>query len=197
MALVDLPETPGPAALTMRALDFGVVRTPPLGGRAQRINRSGNRWAVDVTLPPLPLADARRWSAALTSALQNGARWKLRQVGLHIGPLATVLVAGAGQLGTALNVDGGASGAPWGAGQFVSLLTGGARYLHQMAGAGVFSSSGTAALVLAEPLRVVPADNAPVEFAPQIEGLVEADAAALTIDAARLGRMAFSIAELG
>lgn len=181
----------------MRPLDFGAMRVPPLGGRAQRVNRLGNRWAVEVSLPPMALPDARAWSAALTSAVQNGARWKLRQVGLTVTVGGGCQVNGAGQLGTSLVCDGALRGGAVPAGAFVSLLTGGVRYLHQTAAPVVANSSGALTLPLAEPLRVVPADNAPVEFAPQIEGMIEADAAALTIDAARLGRMAFVLTEFG
>lgn len=175
MPLVDLPEFPGPAQSQPYLIDFGSVRVPPLGGAVQRINRTGARYAIELTLPAMAPADARRWSAALTLGLRDGVRWRLRQVGLTIPPMGTVLVAGGSQLGLALDVDGGTAFAPWVAGQFVSVLTGGQRYLHQLASAGAFASGGTAELPLAEPLRVSPADNAPVEFVPQIEGLIEGE----------------------
>lgn len=196
MAVVDLPDVPGPARVTWRALDFGATRMPPLGGPVQRINRTGNRWAVDVTLPPMSPADTRRWQAALMAAARSGARWKLRQVGLPVAPLAGVRVNGAGQTGQSLIVDGAPAGGLWAGGQFVSLISGGARYLHQLAAAGSFDATGAGTLPLVEPLRVSPADNDVIDFAPRIEGLLT-EAPAIEVDETRLGRVSFSIEEMG
>lgn len=197
MAIVDLPDTPGPADVTWRPLDFGVTRVPPLGGPVQRINRSGNRWAVDVTLPPLSPTDTRRWQAALSAAAREGGRWKVRQIGLMISAFGAVKVAGAEQVGQSLEVDGGTAGAPWAQGQFFSLVVDGQRYLHQLAAAGSFAADGTATLPLVEPLRVSPSDNDTLDFAPRIEGIIPPEAATVRIGADRLGRVAFTIEEMG
>jgi hypothetical protein len=192
--MIDLPDTPGPASVTWRVLDFGATRVPPLGGPVQRVNRTGNRWGIDVELPPLSPLDTRRWQAALMQAAREGARWKIRQIELPVAPLAGVLVAGASQTGTTLNV--GVAGALWAGGQFFSLHSAGQRYLHQLASAGSFSASGTAALPLVEPLRVIPADNDIVDFAPRIEGMLT-EHPAIAIGKARLGQISFSIEEMG
>ena len=169
--MIDLPASPGPAESQPFALDFGNVRVPPLGGRVQRINRTGNRYAIELTLPAMSPADARTWSAALTRALRVGARWPLRQLAPFAHPGA-VLVQGGAQLGTLLAVDGGTPGTPYHPGHFVSILTGGRRYLHQLGLGGAINPDGIALLTLAEPLRVAPADNSPVEFSATIEGLI-------------------------
>lgn len=194
--MIDLPDVPGPARVTWRALDFGATRVPPLGGPVQRINRTGNRWAVDVTLPPLAPADTRRWQAALMAAARAGARWKLRQVGLAIAPLAGVVVVGGGQTGTTLIAGGAPAGALWAGGQFVSLISGGQRYLHQLGVAGSFDAAGAAGLPLVEPLRIAPLAGDKIDFAPRIEGMLT-EHPAITVDEARLGRIAFSIEEMG
>lgn len=196
MPIIDLPDTPGPAAVTWRVLDFGATRVPPLGGPVQRINRTGNRWAVDVTLPPLSPADTRRWQAALMAGARDGARWKIRQIDLAIAPLSGVRVNGANQTGQTLNADGAPAGALWGQGQFFSLISGGQRYLHQLAVAGSFSETGGAGLPLVEPLRVIPADNDLIDFAPRIEGMLT-EPPAISIGKSRLGQIAFSIEEMG
>jgi hypothetical protein len=173
--MIDLPLHPGPSESQPFVLDFGALRTPPLGGPVQRINRLGNRYAIELNLPAMDPFDARLWSAALARAVTQGARWRLRQVGLDIGPLRNVVVAGAGQAGTTLAVSGGTPGAPWHAGQFFNLVAGGRRYLHQLAAAGRFAADGTAALPLAEMLRTVPAATAPLDFLPVIEGWIEGE----------------------
>lgn len=195
--MIDLPDTPGPADVVWRPLDFGSTRVPPLGGPVQRINRDGNRWAIDVTMPSLSLADTRRWQGALAAAAREGGRWRIRQLGLPISSFGTVLVAGAGQTGTTLNVDGGTAGAPWAQGQFFSLISGGQRYLHQLAAAGAFGSGGTAALPLVEALRVVPADNDVIDWAPRIEGIVPPESAVVRVGADRRGQVSFTIEEMG
>lgn len=197
MAIIDLPDTPGPADVDWIPIGFGDTRKPPLGGQAQMLNRDGDRWAVQVTLPPLDPADTRRWQAALKAASRTGGRWKIRQLELQIASFGPVLVAGADQVGQMLEVDGGTPGAPWAQGQFFNLITDGQRYLHQLATAGSFAADGTATLPLVEPLRVVPADNDALDFAPRIEGWVSRESAVIKIGADRRGRASFYIEELG
>jgi hypothetical protein len=194
--MITLPDSHGPAESVLRRVTFGVVRQNELGGAAQRIDRTGDRWAVDITLPPMVPADARRWHAALTAAVREGAKWRLRQVDLSVSVGNAVRVAGADQLGMALDVDGMRAGGGWPAGAMVSVITGGRGYLHQLAVAGAAASDGTAELALNEMLRVSPADNAVVDFAPSIEGLINDEAATLSIDRLRLGRASFTITEM-
>ncbi|NIJ37922.1 hypothetical protein FHR22_002625 [Sphingopyxis panaciterrae] len=195
--MIDLPDTPGPADSEWHPLDFGSTRVPPLGGAVQRINRNGNRYAIQVQLPSLSLSDALRWRARLTSAVREGARWKIRQVGLPIASFGDVRVAGAEQTGMFLTVDGGTAGAPWALGQFVNLIVGGQRYLHQMAEPGAFAADGTATLPLVEPLRVVPGDNDVIDWAPRIEGFVPQESAVMRIGSDRRGYGGFYIEEMG
>ena len=196
MALIDLPASPGPAKQQFIPVTFEGVLTPPFGAEEQHINRLGDRWAVAVELPRLSLRAARDWSADLVSARRFGARWKLRQPGLKIGAPGAPLVAGAGQGGMMLSVDGMTPYAGWQKGQFVSIVTDGRRYLYQFAAAGAAAADGGAAFAFSTPLRVAPADNDPVEFVPQIEGRLAGDDASWTIDELRLGHAAFVIREM-
>lgn len=186
--MIALPSSPGPQAVGFSLVDFGKVQQGALGGSAQRINRLGARWRVEVQLPPMTPADARIWAAALTRGLREGVSWKLRQVTTPTGSPGAVLVNGAGQAGGALIVDGGAAGYVAKAGQFASILTGGRRYLHQLAASTQLSGTGTGTLQIEPLLRVSPADNSPVELgAPVIEGLLSTPPG-WTIDAGRLVR---------
>lgn len=195
--MIDLPDTPGPADAEWFPLDFGQTRIPPLGGPVQRINRNGNRWGVQVTLPPLSPANTRRWQARLASAVREGGRWRIRQIGLAIASFGDTRVAGADQTGMFLNVDGGTPGAPWALGQFFNLIVAGQRYLHQLAEPGSFAADGTATLPLVEPLRVVPADDDAIDWAPRIEGFVPKESAVIKIGDDRQGRGGFYIEEMG
>jgi hypothetical protein len=194
--MIALPSSPGPVSLAWSLVEFGGVQQGALGGSAQRVNRLGSRWRCEVSLPPMPPALAREWAAALARGLREGVSWPIRQVSTPTGSPGSVLVAGAGQAGAALNVDGGTHGYVAKPGQWASLLTGGRRYLHQIAAAVQFSGTGTATLQLEPLLRAIPADNSPVELgAPVIEGLLDTPPG-WTIDAGRLVRgFTFAIEE--
>lgn len=194
--MITLPSTPGPRSMTWSLVEFGGVQQGPLGGSAQRVNRLGSRWRCEIELPPMTPADARIWAAALSRGLREGVSWAVRQVGTPNGSPGPVLVAGAGQAGASLAVDGGTRGYVARAGQWCSIQTGGRRYLHQIAAPVQFSSSGTATLELEPLLRRSPADNAAVELAaPVIEGLLDGPPG-WTIDAGRLVRgLTFAIEE--
>lgn len=195
--MVALPSFPGPRVQTWSLVEFGGVQQSPLGGAAQRVNRLGSRWRCEIELPPMTPANARIWAAALAKGLREGVSLAIRQVDLMPGSPGSVLVAGAGQAGASLAVDGGTVGYVARTGQWCSILTGGRRYLHQIAAPVQFSGTGTATLPLEPLLRAIPADNAPVELAaPVIEGLLDAPPG-WTIDAGRLVRgLAFAIEEV-
>lgn len=197
MAMIDLPTAPGPVAVEWRLIDFGGVQDALLGGPSQRINRPGARWAIDVQLPAMHPAMARRWSAALVLAAQHGARWKLRQVGLMPRGMGAGIIAGADQAGAMLAVENLAPGAVWMAGQFLSVPVAGgtARQLYQTASAGAADAAGDAVIALTTPLRDAPDDGGALSFAPSIEGWLGGEQVGWTIDAARHGRMGFSIEE--
>jgi hypothetical protein len=186
MSVTALPLNPGPIALAWSLVDFGNTQQGPLGGAAQRINRLGGRWRCEVTLPPMPPALAREWAASLNRGLRTGVSWRIRQVGTPTGIPGAVLVNGGSQAGNALIVDGGTAGYVAKVGQWASILTGGQRYLYQLAATTQLSGTGTGTLQLEPALRVEPADNDPVELgAPLIEGLIAAPPG-WSIDANRL-----------
>jgi hypothetical protein len=186
MSVTALPDYPAPTALAWELIDFGNTQQGPLGGAAQRVNRLGGRWRCAVTLPPMRLADAREWAAALTRGLRNGVSWQICEPEEAPRIPGAVLVNGGTQAGNALIVDGGTAGYVAKVGQWASILTGGQRYLYQLAASTQLSGTGTGTLQLEPALRVQPADNDPVELgAPLIEGLIAAPPG-WSIDANRL-----------
>lgn len=197
MSVTPLPAYPGPAAVRWTLVDFGGTQGGVLGGSSQRVNRLGNRWRCEVAMPPMPPALAREWAAALSKGLRTGVSWKVREVGTPAGSPGPVLVAGAGQAGFALAVDGGTRGHVIKAGKWLSILTGGRRYLHQTAATLQLSATGTGTLEIEPALRVSPADNSPVEIdIPVIEGLL-GDAPSWSLDETRMVRgFSFVIEEI-
>ena len=193
--MIDLPVYPGPARVGWTLIDFGGNQGGVLGGTTQRINRLGNRWRCEIAMPPMPPALAREWAAALVSGQRQGVRMKVREASTPAGSPGAVLVAGADQIGFELDVDGGTIGHVIKGGKWFSLLTGGRRYLHQVAASVQLSGTGTLAIEPA--LRVIPADNSPVELAvPQIEGLL-GDVPSWVIDETRMVRgFSFTIEEV-
>jgi hypothetical protein len=194
--MITLPNYPGPAEASFELIDFGGVQPGVLGGSDQRVNRLGGRWSMTVTLPPMRAALAEEWAADLTAALEEGAAMRVREPNAPLSPVATLLVAGAGQAGGTLAVDGGTPGAVLRKGKWFSILTGGRRYLHKLGAAVELDGTGAADLPIRPRLRVVPADNAVIEFAaPVIEGLLVTPPG-WTIDRGRIERgITFTIRE--
>lgn len=196
--MIVLPSSPGPVTSSLSILHAGGIVDSALGGASQIVNRPGARCKLQVQLPPMQGADARKWFAALTAALFEGGRFTVRQVGLTIGTPGSPLVNGASQVGQSLVVDGGAVFYSLRAGQLVSITTGGKNYLYPVAVDYTLNGSGAGTLPLSLPLRASPADNDPVQVAaPVIEGSIELDDPMLPFDEARLASgLGFTISEL-
>lgn len=195
---IDLPATPGPVDIAIRQIDFGGTLKPGLGGPVQRINRNGNRFAIAVQLPPMKPIDARAWLAALNLGVQQGVRWRLRQVELLPGSPGNVRVSGGGQAGSTLAVTGANPNYPFRLGQFFTLVHGGQRYLHQLAAPTNATSGGTATLTIVPPLRIEPSDSDVLEIGqPIVEGLLADNGFEWSIDRARLAGISFTILERG
>lgn len=175
MTAVTIPQLTGYAKASPRFIDFGLTQTPPGGGVAQRIDRLGSRWALDVQLPVIQEgANLRALVTPLLLARSAGASYPWPQPGLTIGTPGAALVNGAAQAGLTLLLDGMTPGYVISQGQFFSIFTGGRRYLHMASAAATVSGGGAVALPIFPMLRVSPADNAPVDFvSPVIEGLIE------------------------
>lgn len=174
MALTELPEFTGAAAVVWEEVDFGGTIEGQLGGADQRVNRLGNRWKMMVTLPAMTPPEADEWAAALSQGLRTGVSWALPEPGWPRSGPGPVLVNGADQTGGALVIDGGVHGTVIRRGKWFSILTGGHRYLHKAAATIQLDAAGAGTLPLTPLLRVSPADNSPVELAvPRIEGLLE------------------------
>ncbi|MFW6299956.1 MAG: hypothetical protein ACOC20_03435 [Oceanicaulis sp.] len=167
------------------------------GVGAANINQLGKVWAFDVTLTAMLQAAALQWIARLNNNTGDGHRWTIPQGDLIPGSEGAPRVAGAGQLGTSLNVDGVTASMAIPEGAFVSIITAGRRRCYQMAETVTANGSGAVTLVFNTPLRVAPADNDVVEIkAPKVEGLVDFSGMALAALYQSRGG-AFTITERG
>lgn len=194
MAIV-LPSRPAPRGITPRLLTKRRDLEPTFGGPVTRVRRLGTRWAFDVELPPMMYADAMAWVAALSSAEADTVLLSLPQPGFNVGSPGAPLVAGAGQLGSLLNLDGFE---PYTAkaGQWFSLIMGGRRYVHQVAADMTAASGAMTGLKINPMLRRSPADNTVAEFAqPKVEGFLSGRDTSWTVDVARTVGLSFTISE--
>jgi hypothetical protein len=160
------------ARARVRMLDFGGELTPGLGGMVQRINRMGSRYALDVELPPLPEEpDGRLLTTKLRQAKQEGALFPFPQPSLHIGSPGAPVVDGTGIAGTTLPLRGLTPHYAIRAGQFMSVITAGRRYLYAAAAQAIADASGSVTVTIAPMLRAEPTDGDIVEIGkPMIEG---------------------------
>jgi len=191
-----LPAKPGIASAKPRLLDFGGVLTPPGGGAAQRVNRPGSRFAIDITLPAMSsIIEGRIFLAALMQAISQGALYAFPQ-DMPVGAPGSPVVNGAGQMGTTLNLKNFTPSYAGRAGQFFSIVQGGRRYLHFLAAQGIAGADGTVAASIWPMLRVSPDDGAVCEFAkPMIEGFLSGNALEWQLRTAPYVDVQFTITE--
>lgn len=195
---VALPSDPGLADAVPAYVDFGGVLRPILGGGAdQKLNRLGDRFALEGTTPPLPLAETGRvWIARLIRAQREGALLAWPQPSLDVGAPGAPVVDGAGQQGSALSIRGLTAGYVLREGQFFSILQSGRRYLHSVMADAVASGTGVAVVAIAPMLRVRPANGAIVEVAePMIEGFLEGNERSWTLSLAAHVGLSFRVRE--
>lgn len=194
---VSLPTTPGPQSAQPTLLDFGAVLEPGLGGASQYIGRLGDRYEVAVQMPPMKPETARIFISRLAQAKKSSLVMPFPQPGVTVGAEGVPRVNGAGQAGTFLAIDGLPASKVLRDGWFFSILTGGRRYIHQLAADSTASAGGAATIQFEPMLRVSPADNAVIEFAtPMIEGFVQGNGLPWDIDTARNVGLSFTIREI-
>jgi hypothetical protein len=164
------------------------------GGPAQRVDRLGSHWAMEVTFPPMEAHKAGSLYADLTWSLSEGARLEVPLLGVNQGPSGSPVVDGAGQSGTTLNIRGLTPGYAAKKGFWLHIEdSDGNRCLHQVKTGGRADASGDLAVVIWPALRLPFDDGDTVNLSnPTIEGAVESfDGGQLSVD--RLVRFGGSI----
>ncbi len=156
-----------------RLMGWGRQTDGAFGAAIQSIDKAGSRYAVDASFSQLDEDCARELIAARLRSKTTGetVRWSWPQP-TYDGLVGTPLVKGAGQSGSLLAIDAATAGAPFRALDFFSFETESRAWLHAVHTSGVADGSGEASLAISPMLRVIPADNAALNFsAPVIEGL--------------------------
>jgi len=197
--MIEFPDQFGPQSFTMRLLDFGGVMRPPLGGAVTRVNRLGNRFAADVSMPPLEIDDGRIFVSRLIRAKTDGLRMEIPlTLGKQGVPGVGATVDGAVSGGTSLPVKGVNAGWVAKEGYWLSVVKSGQHYVHNIAALATADSGGDITLTITPELRVSLADGDVVNLAkPMIEGFVGGEAAEWEWSLAHHAMISFTIEEAG
>lgn len=171
--MIELPSLYGPGNATAEVIDFGFIQRGALGAKASRINRPGNRHAVTFSFGPFRPDVARQFVALLMAA-----RYETLRVPFPLqwaqGSPGALVVDGADQEGTTINLRSGNAGYACKQGYWLSIENAaGQHFLHNAKELARVDASGDMALTLSPPLRHPFADGAAVHIGkPYIEGLV-------------------------
>lgn len=169
---VELPSTPAPNSVNATLIDYGGIMRPGSGAAAQRVDRAGSRFRVDVGFPPMPANTGRVFLARLVKAKREGIKISYPLLGVSQGSPGSPVVNGAGQSGTTLNVRGLSGGYAVQEGYWLSISNGTRSYLHVVTAAAT-ASGGTMSISIAPALRFPFADGAAVNLTnPVIDGFV-------------------------
>lgn len=164
---LSLPSHTGIQSITFRMVNTVGISQSPFTYAQQAVAHAGQRWEVDVTLPPMKRADAEQWVAWLASLRGQLGTFTL---GDPIGTTprgsagGTPLVNGASQTGGTLVIDGcTASQTGWlKAGDYIQLGSAGSATLHKVLQDADSDGSGNVTLDIWPYIRTAPSDNATV-----------------------------------
>lgn len=195
MVAVTLPTSPGNVRYRAFIVSAGGEEESALGGVSQTILRMGDKFGLEVTLPPMAAGDeALNWCAALALGRREGVRMRWPQVGINVGAPGDIQVFGADQSGSVLTVNQGTPNYPAKSGQFFSFDEGGRTYLHMLYGDNIFGGDGVRALTLVNPLRIIPTNTRSVNFAePMIEGKLSGNDVSWEVNRARHYGLNFTV----
>lgn len=189
---LTLPTSPAPASMSWAKISAANVLTPAFGGAEQELNRKGTRWALTYSLPPMPYYQAMAWVDL--EAEGQTVLMRVFQPGLIIGNPGAPLANGV-SAGITLSIKGLTVGFTIHKGQWLSVITGGQRFLYRAAGPAIANGSGVATVTLTQMLRRPTAADDVIEIAqPMIEGFVR-DVQEMTVGVDRLVAITFTVRE--
>lgn len=181
---------------TPRLLDFGGFLAPSTGAAVLRVDRMGNRHAVDFVLPSMRMEPTGRiWVSRLKRAKTEGAFMRFPQVDFRPGASGVPVVAARTVGGRSLPIAGGQPGGVIREGQWLSVINADRRYLHSVDAETQFLADGTALLSVTPMLRVPLNVGDVIELAqPRIEGLL-LDDFAWPVATNRTASLSFTLTE--
>lgn len=170
---VTLPASPAPNSVNATLIDYGGIMRSGSGAAAQRVDRAGSRFRIEVGFPPIPADEGRVFLARLIQAKRDGIRLAYPLLGVSQGVPGNPVVNGAGQSGTTLNVRGCTVGHKVQEGYWLSISNGTRSYLHLVTSTAMADAAGQMALSIAPALRFPFADGASINLiSPIIDGFV-------------------------
>lgn len=191
---LTLPTSPGPSQVTVRPVSARNDLRPAFGGSTQRLLRKGTKYAADFLMPPMTYADAMAWADLDDEA--DTVVMTIPQPGFAVGSPGSPQVNASGQSGSTLAIKGLTVGYQLRKGQYLSVVTGGQRFLYRVKTGATANGSGLATVTLQTMLRTPHLNNDVVEIAaPKIEGFVEAEPDRWTVGVDRLVTPVFTIEE--
>lgn len=194
---VELPSTPAPNSVNATLIDYGGIMRPASGAAAQRVDRAGSRFRVEVGFPPMPADTGRVFLARLVKAKRDGIKLAYPLLGVSQGSPGSPVVNGAGQSGTTLNVRGLTNGYAVKEGYWLSISNGTRSYLHVVTAAAT-ASGGSMSISIAPALRFPFADGAAVNLSsPVIDGFVVGEEWSWALDINHHLGLSVSIEEWG
>jgi len=173
---IDLTALPIRAATPM-PYRAGGVQASALGGAILQVDRMGDRWSFQFETPMMQLEpDGRQWQALFDQAERAGAIVRVVQPGfVAIAPGAPIVAADTA-LGRAIPLSGLTPAYPIRAGQWLSIISGGRRYLDKAVAEVVADSAGLATVTIKNLIRAPLSAGDVVELAvPKIEGVISGD----------------------
>lgn len=197
MAFVDLTDlriqAPEPSMP-----DYGVMQTPVLGGRTNRIGRLGGGHMLKLTLPPEDMEpDGRKIVARLQMAKEYGGIVAWPQVDFPVGtPGAAITVSSAVAGGRYVQITGATPRYAIRMGQALNITRNGHRYLYFAGAQTILNASGAGTVTLTRPLRTKLLGAEAVNLAkPVIEGWITGDNFGWPIDEQRNVGLSFDLME--
>lgn len=193
MSVVVLPEDPSPASMEIGRVDAANELTPAFGGDDQEILRKGSRYALTFQMPPMRYVTGMGWGRLRKRGVT--VLMRVFQPGFDTGAPGSPVVDGAGQAGESLALRGLTPHYVIRADQFLSVVTGGQRFLYQAEEEVVADAAGEVTVPLLDMLRRPHADGDVVEIAkPMVEGFVR-NLGEWTVGVDRLVMLQFTVRE--
>ncbi len=179
-----------------KLLDFGGYLAPSTGGAVLRVDRMGNRHAIDFALPPMRMEPhGRLWSSRIKRAKTEGAFMRMPQVDFRPGAAGVPVVAARTVGGRLLPIAGGQPGGVIREGQWLSIVHAGKRHLYSVDVETGFAQDGTATLQVTPMLRSPLDAGDVIEIAqPRVEGLILEDFG-YTVASNRTVALSFTLTE--
>lgn len=195
--MITLPNCPPVRNASMKLLSYATDQTPTLGGPQTRVMRLGDRWAGDFTTYPALYADEGRiYLSRLVRGMTDTVLIGVIEPGMRAQDYGTPQIAVGGASGMSIQVKGLGAGRVVPEGKFLSIVTGGQRFLYQTTAQVSADANGDATLPIFPMLRRPPAANDVVELsAPKMEGYVQGNEVQWEVTKSKRIGFVFSVQE--